>query len=115
MNPWLIVFSLLSVLAAGVGGFKLGVDHEYAAQKREDEHIAEAVDAASSAAAAAIAKIKVVNKTIQNEVQHEIRTQTVYSDVNCMHTDAGLRGVNKALAPPGPAGDRKLPRPDAPK
>lgn len=115
MNPWLIIFSLVSVIAAGAGGFKLGVDHELASQKREDEHVAQAVDAANAAAATAIARIKVVNQTIQNEVQREVRTNTVYSDATCAHTDNGLLSVNKALTPPGPSGDRKLPGPDAPK
>lgn len=107
MNPYLILVCVAGVLAVGAGGFKLGVDHEVASQAREDAHIAEAVDAANSAAAAAIAKIKVVNTTVQNEVQREIQTNTVYRD--CQHSAAGLQLVNRALAPPGPTGAVKLP------
>ena len=110
-----ILASIIIALALFVGGIGTGIRWEKGREAIENQHIAEAVDAANASAAAAIAQIKVVNKTIQSEVQHEIRTQTVYSDANCMHTDAGLRGVNKALAPPGTAGDSKLPGPDAPR
>ena len=32
MNPYLIIATLLAVLSAGAGGFRLGVDHEKASQ-----------------------------------------------------------------------------------
>lgn len=113
MNPYLIIACLLAVLGAGAGGFKLGVDHEVASQAREDEHVAQAIDAANHTAAEAISKIRVVNTTIQNEVQHELQTSVVYRD--CLHTPDGLRLINKALAAPGAPGDSKLPGADAPK
>lgn len=97
MNPYLIIGALVSMLAVGYGGFKLGSDHEIAAQAREAKHIEQAVSAATAAAADAIAKIKVTNKTIQNEVRHETTTQSVYRD--CSHTPNGLRLVNQALDP----------------
>lgn len=112
MNPYLIIACLLAVMGAGAGGFKLGVDHEVAAQAREQNHIAEAVDAANNAAAQAIAKIKVTNTTIQNEVQREVQTNTVYAE--CRNTSPGLRLLNQALTGDKPAGDGKLPKADAP-
>ena len=112
MNPYLIIAALVAVLAAGAGGFKLGADHEIAAQAREQNHIAEAVDAANTASAQAIAKIKVVNTTIQNEVQREVQNNIVYRD--CKHTPDGLRLVNDALTGGKPAGDGKLPKADTP-
>lgn len=109
MNPYLVIAALLAVLAAGAGGFKLGADHEVAAKARENEHVTAAIEAASTAAAHAIAKIKVVNTTIQNEVQHEIRTNTVYAD--CHNSAGGLRSINEALSGAKPVGDSKLPAP----
>jgi hypothetical protein len=109
INPYLIIACLVAILGAGAGGFKLGADHEVAAQSREQNHIAEAIDAANNAAAQSIAKIKVNNTTIQNEVQREIQTQTIYNDATCRHTADGLRLVNKALTNSPAASDSKLP------
>lgn len=107
MNPYLIIAALLAVLSAGAGGFKLGADHEIASQAREQKHIADAIAAATAAAAEEISKIRVVNTTIQNEVQREIRTNTVYAD--CKHSDDGLRILNGAITGGVTTGDRKLP------
>lgn len=96
MNPYLIIAFLVAILGAGAGGFKLGADHEVAAQAREQNHIAEAVDAANTASAEAIAKLRPKFTTIQNEVQREIRTNTVYAD--CRHSQEALKLVNKALS-----------------
>lgn len=54
-----------------------------------------AADSAASAAATAISKIKVQNRTIMNEVQREVQTNTVYRD--CRHSDEQLRRINAAL------------------
>lgn len=111
MNPYLIIAALVAVIASGYGGFRLGIDHEVASQAREDQHIAQAVDAANTASAVAISKIKVFNTTVQNEVQREITTNTVYRD--CVNTPAGLRLLNQALAGAEPSGGGKLPAADA--
>lgn len=112
MNPYLIIAALLAVMGAGWGGFKLGVDHQVASEIDKRQVVAEAVDAANTATATAISKIVVRNSTIRQEVEREIRTQTVYAD--CRHTDAGLRGVNAALtgAQTIAPGDSQLPAPD---
>jgi hypothetical protein len=55
----------------------------------------------------AISKIKVINTAVQNEVQLDIRTNTVYAD--CKHSDDGLRLLNNAITNGGPAGDCKRP------
>lgn len=99
MNPYAIIVALvlyaLSVGAAGYGGFQLGADHEKANQAERQDLVAEAVDAANAAAAQAIAKITVQNKTIRQEVEREIHTNTVYGD--CNHSADGLRLVNEAI------------------
>ena len=111
MNPYLIIAALLAVIGAGYGGFRLGVDHEVASQAREDQHIAQAVDAANTAAANAIAKLKPKYTTIQNEVQREVRTEIRYSD--CRNTAGVMQQLNQALRPEAPAaGGGKLPDPD---
>lgn len=110
MNLYLIIAGLVAVMAAGAGGFKLGVDHEKATQVDKQALVAEAVDAANAVAAEAIAGIRVTNTTIQQEIQREIRTNTIYGD--CRHTPDGLRQLNEALAPPERAGDSKLPGTD---
>lgn len=111
MNPYLIITALLAAIATGAGGIKIGIDIERASQAREDEHIAQAVDAANNAAAEAISKIRVTNQTIRQEVERETRTNTVY--VTCHHTTAGLSGVNSALTGE-PSSGGKLPQTDAP-
>jgi hypothetical protein len=111
MNPYLIIAALVAILAAGAGGFKLGADHELAAQAREDKHVAAAIQAANTASAEAIAGIKVANTTIHQGLQREIRTNTIYAE--CKHSPVGLRNINDALAAPRPASDRKLPGADA--
>ena len=95
MNPYLIIAALLAVLAAGAGGFRLGVDHEQAAQKREDDHIAQAVDAANAVTAAALSNMRPKFTTIKNEVQREIVNNPVYID--CRVPAAGVALVNRAL------------------
>lgn len=114
MNPYLIIAALLAVLAAGAGGFKLGADHEVAAQAREAKHITEAIGAATDASAKAIAALKVKSTTITQEVQREIKTNFVYSD--CKLTPGGLQLANQALATGGAfaLGGGKLPQADAP-
>ena len=114
MNPYLIIAALVAVLAAGAGGFKLGADHEIAAQAREQNHIAEAVDAANNASAQAIAAIKVVNTTIKQELEKEVRYEKVYTDPGCVNTPNGMRLINEALTGGKPAGDGKLPKADTP-
>jgi hypothetical protein len=110
MNPYIV----LAVFAAvGFGGFRLGVDHEQARQGREDRHVREAVAAATSSAADAIATLRPKVTTIQNEVQREITTRTVYAD--CRHSPDGLRLLNQSLtgSDSAPAREGELPGADA--
>ena len=113
MNPYLIIAALGAVLAAGAGGFRLGADHEIAAKARADTHIAEAVAAATGASAKAIAALRVKSTTITQEVQREIRTNTIYGD--CKLTAGGVLLANQALSPSGAfaIGGGKLPKADA--
>jgi hypothetical protein len=112
MNPYLIIAALLAVAGAGYGGFTLGVDHEKANQIDQKEIVAAAVEAANATSAKAIAALKVKSTTITNEVQREIRTNTVYTD--CKLTPGGLLLANQALDPSRSLalGSGKLPKAD---
>jgi hypothetical protein len=93
--------------------YDAGQDKCEAAQARDDRVAAVATEAAASAAAAAIAKVKVVNRTIQQEVQREVSERVVYRD--CQHSPGQLQLINAALAgaKPEPAGRGFVPRADA--
>ena len=103
MNPYVITAALIGYGIAIAGGFKLGVDHEVASQHRADKHIAQAVDAANNAAAHAISKIKVTHQVINNKIQHETSTATIYRDPDCRNTLVGLQLINYALTNSQPA------------
>lgn len=113
MNPYLIIGALVGALALFGSGISIGIKWSDGRQAVENQHIAEAVDAANTASAQAIAGLKPKYTTIQNEVQREIRTNTVYSD--CVIPASGLRLANQALNGGAlPIGDSKLPpKPDA--
>ena len=108
MNPYLIIAALVAVALSGAGGFKLGVDHEIASQRREDEHISQAVDAANNAAAQAISTLKPVYTTIQGKVIRETATNNVYRD--CHITASGMQYVQQALGGGVAPSDSKLPK-----
>ena len=110
MNPYLLLAMLAAILAAGAGGFKLGVDHEFASQAREDAHIAQAVDAANTASAQAISTLKPIYTTLQGKVTHEIETNVVYRD--CKLSPDGLLLANQALNG-GASSGGELPKVDA--
>lgn len=108
---------MIQLLAAGAvalilftTGFKLGSEHEVAAQARANKQVEDAVDAANIAAAKAIAELKPRYTTIKQELQREIRTNTHYID--CRNTADGLRIINEALSATRPAGGLKLPSAD---
>jgi len=109
MNPYITIAALLAFMGAGWGGFRLGVDHEQAAQARTLQLVTTAVDAANQASAKAISQIKINNTTIKQEVEHETRTHTIYA--SCHHSDSGLQLVNAALTQtwPDTVGTGQLP------
>lgn len=114
MNQYVLLALAVAIAAAGAGGFKLGVDHEYASQAREDRHITEAINAATNVSAQAIAALKPTYTTIQSKVQHDVETHTVYRD--CKLSPDGLLLTNQALnAGVVAPSDSKLPEADATK
>lgn len=112
MNPYIIIAALLGMAAAGAGGYRQGIDHQKAAQADLEGAVKKGADAAADSAAKAIAALKVKSTTITNEVQREIKTNTVYAD--CKLPATGLQLANQALDP-GSAftlGSGKLPTAD---
>lgn len=108
--------------AAAVGAvwvaYGLGRDAGQAAERADrlaDEQLVDAAgDKAASAAAAAIARLRVVQTTITQEVRREIETRPVYRD--CQHSAEQLRRINAALTGepgPEPAGGGQLPQASA--
>lgn len=47
---------------------------------------------------AALSSLQIVNKTINNEVRHEITEKPVYRDVNCALPDSGRVQLDAAIA-----------------
>lgn len=113
--PYLILAAVLCSIVTGGVGWKLGIDHQKAQELERTALVAEAIDAANAASAEAISKLKVKNTTITNEVQHEIRTNTIYAD--CKLTPRGVQLANQALDPSTTfsLGDGKLPKADGSK
>lgn len=97
MNPILLglLGAALSFAAGTWYGTGLGEDREYAKRAREDAIIKKVQDTATQSAADAIAKIKVRNTTIHQEVQREVKTDVRY--VECRHTPAVFEKINEAL------------------
>ena len=110
MNPYVLLAAIWVAIGLFVSGFFAGSRWEAGRQALENQHIAEAVDAANQASAEAIAKIKVNHRTIQGEVRREVETHTVYAD--CKLTPDGLRLANQALSGTSAASDSKLPKAD---
>jgi hypothetical protein len=115
MNPYFLIAILLAFMGAGWGGFKLGVDHQKAGEIDKKELVAEAVDAANNVSAAAIAELRPKYTTINQEVRHEVQTNTIFSE--CKLPANSVRLVNTALDPSAAysLGDSKLPKVDATK
>lgn len=79
----------------GYFSYEAGQNSEVAKQATKEDIINQVEAKAASGAASAIAGIQIKQVTINNKLQKEILTNTVYAD--CKHTDGGLRELNAAL------------------
>jgi hypothetical protein len=105
-----------SVAGTGWWFFHAGQDQVVAEQQRDERLAAKAADAARQAVGESLSRLKVVNTTIQNEVERHVIEKPVYRDAQCRHDADGLRFVNAALTgtpAAGPAGGGELPAADA--
>lgn len=114
-SPYVLLASVCAVLIAIGGAFGYGVhvgkDSEIAAQARAADAETRAMNAAAVAIANGIADIQVKQVTIRQEVEHDVRTNTIYRE--CHHSVDGLRDLNAALTNTVPAGGGGVPTPDA--
>lgn len=111
-----VLIALLLALAGAGGAYwqgrQDGRDAELAEAVRDQQVAKIASDAATRAVAQGLSGMKVVNRTIQNEVQRDVIEKPVYRDAACRHDADSLQRINAALtgaAGPGAAGDRLLP------
>lgn len=104
-NARVVLIAILSAGAAATFGYMRGAENtrnaiqaELAteAQVRQDTY-----EAAMRAAAEEIAKIKILNTTIKQELEREIRTEPVYLD--CRHSDDAKRLLDAILTGEAPA------------
>ena len=109
MNPYAILASVVLAVCLFGTGVATGVRWQSGQQALNEQHIAQAVDAANKVSAEAIAGLKPVYTTIRAKMEKQIETNTVYRD--CRLDPVGLQLINHALAGTKPAGDSKLPSP----
>ncbi len=108
LNPWVIVGALIALAASGAGGAWLGYD--YASSKckaAEDDRRAlvaqirtanlQLADGIAARTESAIGQIRVVNKTINNEVRHEREVYTkVLDNADCAIPASTVGVLNRA-------------------
>lgn len=87
--------AVAAVWGAYVAGRSAGEDAATARQRGQEVLAAAAGEQAASAAAAAIARLRVINTTVTQEVRREIETRPVYRD--CGHSAEQLQRLNAAL------------------
>jgi hypothetical protein len=114
-----IIGFLLIVAAIGLAistvylyGHTAGRDACQADQNKQDATIRAAVDAATRTSAEAIREIKIVHRTVQQRVEREIQTNTVFRD--CRLPDGVRDDINAAIAGrPVPAASGVVPPTDS--
>lgn len=94
-NPWLIVGALGLAIGAFFYGTHTGATSEKAKYATTQLLIAKAGEAAQRGAAEEIAKITIINKTIQGRVETITREVPVYKD--CHNTPDVMKGLNDLL------------------
>jgi len=88
------VIAIIAIAVAGLGGFGFGIRYEkgvYAAEEiSRKTGWAEALDSTAKE----IAKITVVQKTVNRAVEREVQTRTIYAD--CKNPPEMVELINKA-------------------
>lgn len=128
MNPYLIIGALLALAAAFSSGWWTGSKVNEANWQARELALKEASDALregrdrdrdqiSKELAEGIAKIQVVNRTVNQKVIHEIQKEPVYLRADCAIPVGGVRLINEtrgysvqggpsgppSVSPPSPA------------
>ena len=97
LAPWIALGSIVAIAASGLYGYNIGVSSEQKRAKAAafDKEVIE--DKALRAAAAAISDLTVVQKTIHQKLEREVREKTVYRDTDCSLDADGVRLINAQL------------------
>lgn len=113
-NPYALLGACLLAVSLAGGGFAFGVRYQRGQQARTEQLIAQVKEEAQRGAAEAIAKIKIVNTTIKQQLETQIREKEVYR--NCRADDITVGLLNDALAGKKrqPTGGGELSGADAP-
>ena len=119
LNPAVILAVISAVGISGGLGYCHGVDtteNSIAADIAREEQLAQRIfDETIAATASEISKIEIINTTIKQKVEREIRTEKIY--LECRHTGDTFRLLNAILAGTGSSesfSDFELPVVDAP-
>ncbi|MCH7495960.1 MAG: hypothetical protein IH825_07730 [Candidatus Marinimicrobia bacterium] len=100
LNPTVLLAVISAVSISGGLGYCHGVDtteNSIAADIAREEQLAQSLyDKMIFATASEISKIEIVNTTIRQELEREIRTEKVY--LECTHPDHVVRLLNAILA-----------------
>ena len=100
LNPTVLLIILGTSVASGTVGYWRGArntDNRITAEVARLEETRQATyDAALAATAAEIAKIRIVNTTVRQELEREVRTEKAY--LECTHSDDTLRLLNAVLS-----------------
>ena len=119
LNPTVILAAISAVGISGGLGYCHGVsttENSIAADIAREEQLAQRIfDETIAATASEISKIEIINTTIKQKVEREIRTEKIY--LECRHTGDTVRLLNAILEGKGSSesfDNFELPLADAP-
>lgn len=108
LNPWIALGALAALAATAYSSYQFGIATCQGREALAREVAAEAVDSANAVIGDNLSKLTPKYTTIKNEVQREVRTNTVYAD--CKVPPLGVELVNRALEPGTAASAAPAPR-----
>lgn len=94
-----VVLWAVSVTGAFFYGQTVGADSEIAVQARENKAVIIASEAAASAVAHSLSKITVKNVTVRQQLETQVRENTVYRDCKLEPSAVRLLNSGPAIAP----------------
>lgn len=103
MNPYFLLAGVIAWAASVAGAFfygqGIGRDSEIATQAREDKVAVIAREAAASAVADSISKMQVKNVTIRQQLETQVRENTIYRDCKLDPAIQRLLNSSPGIAP----------------
>ena len=103
MNPYLLLGGVITWAASIAGAFfyghGVGRDMEIAIQARENKVATIATEAAASAVAYSLSKMQVKNVTIRQQLETQVRENTVYRDCKLDAGAVRLLNSSPGIAP----------------